>query len=67
MIGRIGMELTNQIEQKVTELTQLLDQLDPDQEAVQVGRSLRIALGLARYKSKQRQKGAVNEKPKDTH
>lgn len=61
------MELTNQIEQKVTELTQLLDQLDPDQEAVQVGRSLRIALGLARYKSKQRQKGAVNEKPKDTH
>lgn len=51
------MEVMDKIDQKAAELLQLLDQLDPKTEADQLGRSLRLGLGLAKYKAKQRRKG----------
>ena len=52
--------MTDQIEridQKVLDLLGELDQLDPKKEVDQLGRSLRIALNLAKNKAKQRERG----------
>jgi len=57
------MELIKQIDQKVSELSQLLSRLDPKAERDQLGLSLRLGLQLARNKAKQQRRGAEHGKP----
>ena len=50
------MNQIRRIDRQVIRLLKALDQLDPKQEAEQLGRSLRLGLSLAKYTAKQRRR-----------